>query len=151
MLDDGGGGGLPRALPSVGDEFEINPEALREVARRLQADLDGHKGWGSGTLNDLEYGEQGLVTQTELGNYPAGQQISRTFEAAYNQISSTYSAFLTSYQMVVDAIKQTAENYENAEQATEQSVNRISAQNSGGGAAAPSGGAPTTSSAQSAG
>jgi uncharacterized protein YukE len=153
MRDDGGGGGLPRALPSVGDRFEINPEALREVARQLQADLDELKGWSSGSLNDLQYGDQGLVTQEDLGDYPAGQQIARTFEAAYNQISTTYSSFLTSYEAVVNAIKQTAENYDRAEQATEQGVNQVGAQNaaSSGGAAAPSGAAPTTTNVQSAG
>lgn len=149
----GGGGGLPRALPSVGDQFEIDVEKLREIARRLQDDLDQHKGWGSGTLNDLQYGDQGLVTDRELGDYPAGEAIARTFDAAYNQIGTVYSAFLTSYQSVVDAIKQTADNYDNANQATEQAVNQVGAQNSasGGGAASSSGAAATTSSAQSAG
>jgi uncharacterized protein YukE len=150
MRDDGGGGGLPRGLPSVGDEFRINADALRDIAKRLQDDLDQHKGWGSGTLNDLQYGDQGLVTDRVLGDYPAGKAISNTFEAAYNHIGDVYNNFLTSFQSVIDAIKQTADNYDRADQATEQSVNQVGAQ-TGGGAASSSGGSPTTSSAQSAG
>jgi uncharacterized protein YukE len=149
MRDGGGGGGLPRGLPSVGDEFEVNPEALKDIAKRLQDDLDQLKGWSSGTLNDLQYGDQGLVTDRELGDYPAGKAIAGTFEAAYNQVGNTYSSFLTAYQSVIDGIKQTAENYDRANQATEQTVNQVGAQNAG--AASPTGGSPTTSSAQSAG
>src|SRR6266545_2405857 len=113
-VDDGGGGGLPPNLPSVGDELVVHRDKLHDVARALQRDLDDIKEAGtSGSLWSLR--NQGMVTAAELGHYPAGEQIAVTCKNAYDHVGDTYDAFLTSYQDVINAIKQTADNYDRAE------------------------------------
>jgi hypothetical protein len=122
-VDDGGGGGLPRSLPSIGDEVMVHRDKLHDVWKTLQRDLDALKEWGSGTLNDFQHGSKNaLVTAAELGHYPAGEQIAGTCKNAYEAVGGVYNTFLTSYQDVITAIKNTAENYDRAEQATEQSA-----------------------------
>ncbi|SRR6266545_6504331 len=134
--EDDGGGRYPRDLPSAGDQVEVDRDALRDVAKKLQADLDDLNSWNSGSLKDLQDNEQGLVPEDALGNYNAGRQIWQTFRGAYSMIGSTYGEFLTSYQQVVTAIKQTAEGYQRAEDATADAANRA---NPGGGGQAGGG------------
>lgn len=129
---DDGGGGLPRTLPSVGDHIEVDRDVLRDVAKRLHADLQDIKGWGSGSLNDLQNNSQGLVTADDLGQYPAGQAISQTFQQAYDQIGSVYQQFVTSYEQVIQAIQRSADNYQSAEDATAASAHQVQTQTSGG-------------------
>lgn len=129
VRDGGGGGGYPKNLPSAGDHVEVDRDVLRDVAKKLQADFDELDGWGSGGLKDLQDNEQGRVAEDALGDYNAGHQIFRTFDQAYTQISGTYNAFLTSYQQVITALKQQAEGYQRAEDATADAASRA---NSGG-------------------
>ncbi|MBO0882383.1 MAG: hypothetical protein J2P17_19020 [Mycobacterium sp.] len=130
MLVNDGGGGLPRQLPSVGDHVEVDREALRNIAKRLQADLDGLKGWGSGSIKDFQENDAGRVDEDALGDYPAGHQIARTFESANSQIGSTYQQFISNYEQVINAINQQVNAYQRAEDATQEAAYRA---NTGGG------------------
>src|SRR3954454_275697 len=124
VRDGGGGGGYPKNLPSAGDHVEVDRDVLRDVAKKLQADLDGLNEWDSGSLKDLKQNDKGRVDKDALGDYKAGQDISQTFQNAYDKISATYSEFVSSYQQVINAIKQSADNYQRAEDATAASAHR---------------------------
>lgn len=130
VRDGGGGGGYPRNLPSVGDHVEVDRDALRDVAKRLQADLDELNGWHNGSLKDLQNNEQEWIPENALGDYNAGQQIAKTFNQAYAQIGNTYNQFVGSYQQVITGILQTVNGYQRAEDATADAANRA---NTGGG------------------
>ena len=142
VRDGGGGGGYPRSLPSVGDSVEVDREALRDIAKRLQADLDELNGWNNGSLKDLQNNEQEWIPENALGEYNAGRQIAGTFNQAYAQIGSTYSQFVGSYQQVITGILQTVNGYQRAEDATADAASRANTggQSGGGQAAGGSGG-----------
>jgi uncharacterized membrane protein len=106
----------------------------------LQTDLDELNGWVSGSLKDFQDNEQGRVTEDALGNYNAGRQIARTFDAAYTQVGSTYSAFLTSYQQVITALRQTTQGYQHAEDATADAATRANQGGQSGGGQSGGGG-----------
>ena len=123
MRDGGGGGGLPAGLPSAGDELQVDRDVLRDVAKRLHDDLQQLRGSGNGTLHDLR-NNGGLVSPNALGDYPAGQGISQTFNQAYTQIGTTYESFLSTYEQVIQSIQQSVDGYQAAEDATQQSAQR---------------------------
>ncbi|HZB32872.1 MAG TPA: hypothetical protein VE465_22125 [Streptosporangiaceae bacterium] len=142
VRDGGGGGGYPRNLPSVGDHVEVDRDMLRDIAKRLQADLDELNGWNNGSLKDLQDNESEWIPENSLGEYNAGRQIASTFTQAYSQIGGTYSQFLGSYQQVITGILQTVNGYQRAEDATAEAANRanIGGQSGGGQTAGGSGG-----------
>jgi hypothetical protein len=118
----------------------VNRDVLRDVAKKLQADLDELNSWGSGSLKDLQDNDQGRVDEGALGNYTAGHQIAKTFENAYNYVGGTYSEFVNSYQQVITAIKQTAEGYQRAEDATADAASRANPGGQSGGGQSGGGG-----------
>lgn len=130
VRDGGGGGGYPKNLPSAGDHVEVDRDVLRDVAKRLQADLDELNSWNNGSLKDLQNNQNEWVPEDALGEYNAGRQIAGTFNQAYSQIGTTYSQFLGSYQQVISGILQTVNGYQSAEDATADAANRA---NPGGG------------------
>ena len=142
VRDGGGGGGYPRSLPSAGDHVEVDRDVLRDVAKRLQADLDELNSWDSGSLKDLQNNEQEWIPENSLGDYNAGRQIAGTFNQAYAQIGSTYNQFLSSYQQVITGILQTVNGYQRAEDATADAASRANTggQPGGGQSGAGSGG-----------
>ena len=75
--DSGGGGGYPRSLPSAGDRVEVDRDVLRDVARRLQTDLDELNGWVSGSLKDFQDNEQGRVTEEDVRRAPGPSEARR--------------------------------------------------------------------------
>lgn len=104
-------------------QIEVDRDALRDIARRLQGDLDDLKGTGRGSLQDLQ--GDGLVSADALGDYPAGREIAQTFHSAYAQIGRHYAELVTSYEGVIDRLMTTINNYENAEDATAATVNQV--------------------------
>jgi len=130
LADGGGGGGYPKDLPSAGDHVEVDRDVLRDVAKRLQADLDELNSWKNGSLKDLQNNQDEWVPENALGEYNAGRQIAGTFNQAYSQIGSTYGEFLSSYQAVISGILRTVNRYQSAEDATTAAANRA---NPGGG------------------
>jgi hypothetical protein len=145
--DGGGGGGYPRSLPSAGDHVEVDRDVLRDVAKRLQADLDGLNSWASGSYKDLQNNQEEWIPDNALGDYNAGHQIAKTFDQAYGQIGTTYNQFLSSYQQVITGILQTVNGYQRAEDATADAASRANtggqsgAGQSGGGSGGGGGGA----------
>lgn len=142
VRDGGGGGGYPRNLPSVGDHVEVDRDALRDIAKKLQADLDELNGWNRGSYKELQQNEQSWIPDNALGDYNAGHQIAKTFDQAYSQIGNTYNQFLSSYQQVITGILQTVNGYQRAEDATADAASRanLGGQSSGGQSGGGSGG-----------
>lgn len=131
-----GGARNPMDLPSAGGEIRVNHEVLKDVHKKLLADydeLDKHSTTGS--LKWFQAGDRGLVGAAELGRYPAAEQVvAMTCKNAYNQIGATYSSFLAAYDNLIKALKRSADNHGEAEQASTQSANNVYR-----------GGSPTTS------
>ncbi|HEU5156896.1 MAG TPA: hypothetical protein VFU43_07855 [Streptosporangiaceae bacterium] len=115
---------------------------LRDVARRLQADLDELNSWNSGSFKDLDNSQQEWIPENSLGEYNAGRQIAGTFNQAYAQIGGTYSQFLESYAEVIRRIRVTVDGYQRAEDATADAASRanLGGQSGGGQSAGGSGG-----------
>lgn len=121
--DTGGGTPMPnRDLPDAGKGIDVDREKLKNIAKKLQADLDELNKHASGTPKDLRQGEKGVVTDAQLGKYSEAQQLAVSVGNAYDQIGSTYDGFLTAYQQVIDSINRAAENHQNAEDATHKSA-----------------------------
>jgi hypothetical protein len=133
VREGGGGGGYPKNLPSVGDHVEVDRDALRDVAKRLQADLDELNSWNSGSLKDLQNNQEEWVPENALGEYNAGRQIAGTFNQAYTQIGNTYNGFLGSYREVIKRINDTVDGYQRAEDATADAASRANLGGSSGG------------------
>jgi hypothetical protein len=140
--DGGGGGGYPRNLPSAGDHVEVDRDVLRDVAKRLQADLDELNSWNNGSLKDLQNNEEEWIPEDALGDYNAGRQIAGTFNQAYGQIGSTYNQFVGSYREVIRRIQASVDGYQRAEDATADAASRanLGGQSGGGQSAGGSGG-----------
>lgn len=132
---DGGGGG---GFPTAGKEVVVHRDALRDIYKKLQADRDLYDNGAAGDPRDVA--DNGMVNQSALGNYPAGQGIGQSCSSAYNAIQGSYSTFLTQYQGLIDAIKQTVDNYQRAEDANTQTNTNV-----GDGYGSGSGSATTSS------
>lgn len=124
--DNGGSGGAPQQLPGANKELKVDPDVLKSVAKKMQQDLDDLNSWTPGSYNHFKQGDVAILTPDELGDYPGGHGISRSCKNAYDAVDSTYSQFLTAYDQVIKAIKKSADNHANAEDA-----NRKAAQQAG--------------------
>jgi hypothetical protein len=113
----------PADLPSVGKEVIVHRDKLADVAKVLRGDHDLLAGRGDGSLDSFQvtvgHDPKGLVTQIELGDYPASNGLEQTCKNAYDHISSVYSSFLDAYDGFINSLDQTAKNYNNAEDATQ--------------------------------
>ncbi|MEV0403555.1 hypothetical protein [Actinoallomurus sp. NPDC050550] len=126
--DNGGGDALPSPdLPQVGKGIQTHRDKLHDVWKALQGDLDDlNKHVTKGSLFELQSMDgstaKGLLTQQDLGEYPAATGVYNTTKTAYNVIGGVYSQFLDSYQAMIDTIKRAAGNYDNTEAANVQSA-----------------------------
>ncbi|PKK15637.1 hypothetical protein [Thermomonospora sp. CIF 1] len=104
--------GRPSQIPQPGSkEIEVDPGYLRNFANQMQADLDRLvKGRYRERLQDA------LPNAGSLGNYQAGRSLYTTIKNGHESIGFTFQQFTTVYQQVIDALRQCARNYENAEQ-----------------------------------
>jgi hypothetical protein len=125
---DGGGGGYPRSLPSAGREIRVNHEVLKDVADQLAKNLRELEGSTRGTLRSFQNNSAVDLTGNQLGHYPAAagttgmDGLAGTCRNAYSTIGSVYGQFLTAYDNLINALKKTAENHSEAEQASTKAV-----------------------------
>ncbi len=122
LKDSGGYSGPPKQLPGANKEIRVDHGVLKNVAKAMQKDLDDLNSWSSGSYHDFRDGSVVDLTTDELGNYPGGQNVAASAKAAYTQIGSTYSQFLIAYDQVIKAVKRSADNHANADDATRQSA-----------------------------
>jgi len=101
------------------DEVTVHRDALKAIGQRLGDDVDSYT--GDGSPSDLA--GNGNVTIAQLGNYPAGQGYAASIANAQRSVGGeVYTQFVAAYRQAVNAIKQTAENYHQAEDTTEKSA-----------------------------
>ncbi len=120
--DSGGYSGPPKQLPGANKEIRVDHEALSRVAKAMQKDLDDLNSWTSGSLNHFQDGSVADLSTDELGNYPGGQYVAASAKAAYTGVGSTYSQFLSAYDLVIKAVQRSAQNHANAEDANRQTA-----------------------------
>lgn len=127
-LPNDGGDSLPSPdLPQVGKNVNTNRSKLHDVWKALQADLDDvNKHSTKGSLFDFQSLDgstaKGLLTQQDLGEYPAATGVYNTTKTAYSTVGDVYGQFLDAYQEMIKTIKRAAGNYDEAEAATQQSA-----------------------------
>lgn len=122
---DPGGRGTGWPAPEVGKELRVDRDELEEIAQRLQHDLDTYSSGSEGTLDDLQ--SRGNVTIQQLGNYPAAQGYLQSLVNANKTLAQAYREFELSYQGVINAIRESKRTYDDAEDNTEYSANRLRA------------------------
>jgi hypothetical protein len=128
QMADGGGSGWP--APDVSKELKVHRDELKKIAKRLQDDLDSYSSDTNGTIDDLQ--NRGNVNIQQLGNYTAAQGLQQSVMNANQKIGQTYQKFSQAYLGVINAINQSAGNYDDAEQASESGVNAAQPDTSGG-------------------
>ena len=121
--------GRPSQIPQPGSkEIEVDPGYLRNFANQMQADLDRLvKGRYRERLQDA------LPNAGSLGNYQAGRSLYTTIKNGHESIGFAFEQFTIAYQQVIDALRQCAKNYENAEQNNVASARNAYRGGSGGG------------------
>nr|BFE32801.1 hypothetical protein GCM10010200_050520 [Actinomadura rugatobispora] len=114
-------GGYPRNLPQAGKEIKMDHDQLKTIANRLQEDLDRLRDarWKE-ALED--YGNPG---QPAIGDYSAGHGLHNTTKTAQTAIGSTYDQFLTAYQNVITALRDSEKNTRNADDQSRAGVNSV--------------------------
>lgn len=124
------GDGPPVSLPSPGQGIKVNHEVLNDVCRQLAKELEDLESGRNGTPKHLQSTHL-VLTGKELGHFPAvegqhgGDGLAGSCANAYEQISLTYSKFLSAYENVIKALKKSADNHAEAEQASTDAVNRV--------------------------
>jgi hypothetical protein len=93
-------------------EVEVVRSALRSAAKALDENLKTFS--GSGSLGDVQ--SRGAVTAQHLGDWDAGQALTRTTDQAYQQLTRAYSDFMAEYREVISVLLKTADEYDDAEQ-----------------------------------
>jgi hypothetical protein len=124
-VNDAGGGGYPKDLPSAGNGILVHHDVLKNVHKLLHDDLVELKSRASGTLNDLQDNEKGRVSRAELGDYPATQGLAMTTKNAYDQIGTVYGQFITAYENFIKAIKRAADTHAETENANAAGFDRM--------------------------
>ncbi|MBA9003181.1 MULTISPECIES: hypothetical protein [Thermomonospora] len=101
-------------------EIEISRDRLRKLADELQKDLDDLK------RQRLAEGIQDDSPNIDhIGHYQAGQGLSNTVNTARTHVGSTITQFLTAYQNVINALYDSARNYDRAEDRTRESLQNV--------------------------
>jgi uncharacterized protein YukE len=126
------GDGPPMSLPpaSPGRQSMVNHEIINEVYRRLARELHRLESADGSPLHVRQSAHVLNLTGEQLGRFPAatGQHGGDGFAAscanAHQQISSTYTKFVSAYEELVKALRTSAEGHAEAEQANAAAVKR---------------------------
>jgi hypothetical protein len=126
-----GDGGPPTSLPTVGQGIKVNHEVLGDVCRQLAKELSDLEAGGSGSPKHMQQTSHILaLTGNQLGHFPAaegqhgGDGFAGSCANAQQQINSTYQEFLSAFDDLLKALKKSADNHAQAEQASTDAVNR---------------------------
>ncbi|XVQ11675.1 hypothetical protein ACQP1W_03565 [Spirillospora sp. CA-255316] len=99
----------------------MDHDQLKTIANRLQEDLDRLRDarWKE-ALDD--FGDPGKAA---IGDYSAGHGLANTTRSAQTAISTTYDTFLTAYQNVITALRDSEKNTRNADDQSQAGVNAV--------------------------
>jgi len=119
--DPGNRGGYPRNLPQAGREIKMDHDQLKTIANRLQEDLDRlRRARWKEAIED--YGNPG---QDAIGDYSAGKGLHNTTKSAQSAIGSTLDQFLTAYDNLITALRNSEKNTRNADEQSRAGVNAV--------------------------
>ena len=108
----------PKSLPSTGGkEIGVHHDTLKDIADKLEKDLRA--------LKNLRYDdkvEDDSPSEASLGKYTAGRSLYGTVSAAKMQIGNTYSQFITAYESVIQAIRNSEKTHRDADDKSKQGV-----------------------------
>ena len=95
----------------------FNEGRIKDIEDKLEKDLRA--------LKNLRYDdkvEDDSPSEASLGKYTAGRSLYGTVSAAKMQIGNTYSQFITAYESVIQAIRNSEKTHRDADDKSKQGV-----------------------------
>ncbi|REE96580.1 hypothetical protein [Thermomonospora umbrina] len=110
----------------AGDGFEVKPQKLRDLADALETDLN--------TLKPLvsKISQEGLITTQHVGDWASSKEFAQAAANAHSGFGQYLNDIIAGYTGVIQRLRTTADNYENANTTTNNQVNNVPTPNGGG-------------------